>query len=258
MEKKSDSSQRQSKPSGPVFPLPKGKEKPPSRRIGTHPRILLSNLLQVEGRKERAVPEPGDSLSQQQTSRADPAPPSKESARRGDLQDRVPIGTSQRFQACAGGPGHKQQPIIHGTGLIPPPGISRRDKPQVAGDLLLHLDARDRRQEAVQTCKGKKRLRNQRAGPVLNEPAYQPPKPSTYDEVLRGPSLVTEQAMAHYLLQNVRQSQPMLPPPTVRFQDLTEPDKPPLPKQWKFGDRTPQRRQRQEAIIHPSTRLGQH
>ena len=84
--------------------------------------------------------------------------------------------------------------------------------------------------------------------------AYQPPKQSTYEEVLRGPSLVTEQAMAHFQLQNMRQNQPMLPPPTVRFQGLTKPSSPPLPRQWKFGERNSHRRQRQEAIIHPSPR----
>ena len=77
-------------------------------------------------------------------------------------------------------------------------------------------------------AKRKEQHCNLRADPTPKEPAYQPSKPSTYDEVLRGPSLVTEQAMAHFLLQNMRQNQPMLPPPTVRFQDLTEPSSPPL------------------------------
>ena len=78
---------------------------------------------------------------------------------------------------------------------------------------------------------GKKKLRNLRADPVPKEAAYQLPKPSMYDRELRGPNFVTEQAMAHYLLQNMRQIQPMLPPPKVCFQDLTKQDNPSLSKQ---------------------------
>ena len=150
--------------------------------------------------------------------------------------------------------GHQQQPVLHSPGRIPPPGVPRRDKSQMADDLRLRLDARDRSGKLYRHAKKKERHRNIRADPTPQDTTYQPPKPSTFDEVLRGPSLVTEQAMAHFLLQNMRQNQPMMPPPTVRFQDLTEPSSPPLTRQWKFGERNSTRRQRQEAIIHPSPR----
>ena len=58
-------------------------------------------------------------------------------------------------------------------------------------------------------AKRKERLRNLKAEPVLKELAYQPPKPSMYEEVLRGPSLVTEQAFARYLLRDMWQNHPM-------------------------------------------------
>ena len=79
-------------------------------------------------------------------------------------------------------------------------------------------------------AKRKECLRNLRSEPMLKESAYQQPKPTLYEEVLRGPNLATEQAMAHFSLQNIRQTQPMLPPPTVQFQDLTKQDSTPLPK----------------------------
>ena len=46
--------------------------------------------------------------------------------------------------------GHQQQPVLHSPGRIPPPGVPRRDKSQMADDLRLRLDARDRGQKAIQ------------------------------------------------------------------------------------------------------------
>ena len=51
--------------------------------------------------------------------------------------------------------GHQQQPVLHSTGRIPPPGVPRRDKSEMAHDLQLRLDARDRSQKAVQARQAK-------------------------------------------------------------------------------------------------------
>ena len=65
-------------------------------------------------------------------------------------------GVPTRKTRSSPDPGNKQQPLIHGPGQIPPPGVPRRDKPQVAGNLCLHLDARDCRPQALQACKKKR------------------------------------------------------------------------------------------------------
>ena len=149
--------------------------------------------------------------------------------------------------------GHQQQPVLHSPGRIPPPGIPRRDKSQMANDLRLCLDARDRSQKALETHQeegtapqpqGRPRAQGTDLSTAGAEHVRRSAEGTKFGYPTRnGPLPVTKHA-----------NQPMLPPPTVRFQDLTEPSSPPRPRQWKFGERNSTRRQRQEAIIHPSPR----